>query len=193
MKKLTIKSTAQLLFLFLAVCTGLSLTSCQEDPDKFVSTDGNPEVFYVRATAPESADSLIVASYMDNVICLVGNNLRSIRELYFNDQKAVLNTSFITDHTLIVSVPKTIPATVTNKIYMVSSVDTVSYDFSVLVPSPVVRSMSCEYAHVGDQATLYGDYFIDDSNVPLTISMAGNVPVTEITSIEKNKDFFHRS
>ena len=190
MKKIAIENTARLLFLFLAVCLGLSLTSCEEDPDKFELADGNPELFYVRTTAPESADSLIVAAYMDNVICLVGDNLRSIRELYFNDQKAVLNTSFITEHTLIVNVPKTIPAEVTNKIYMVSSEDTVAYDFGVLVPSPVVRSMSCEYAHVGDEVTLYGDYFIDDPNVPLTISMAGNVPVTQITNIEKTQVSF---
>jgi hypothetical protein len=45
--------------------------------------------------------------------------------------------------------------------------------------------MSCEYAHIGDEVTVYGDYFIDDPNVPLTIKMAGNVPVTEITNIEK--------
>lgn len=190
MKKLTIKNTAQLFVLLLAVYTGFSLTSCQENSYKFELTDGNPEVFYVRETAPESADSLIVAAYMENVVCLVGNNLTSIRELYFNDQKAVLNTSFITNHTLIVSVPKTIPTVVTNKIYMVSSTDTVTYDFGVLVPSPVVNSMSCEYAHVGDKATLYGDYFIDDPNVPLSITMAGNVPVTEITSVEKTKVSF---
>ena len=33
--------------------------------------------------------------------------------------------------------------------------------------------------------TLIGDYFIDDPNVPLTITMAGNVEVTNITNITK--------
>lgn len=185
MKNIAINRTTQLIFLFLVVSLMALLTSCEEDSGKFEPTGGNPEVFYVRTTSPESADSLIVAAYMDNVICMVGSNLKSIRELYFNDQKAVLNTSFITDHTLIVNVPKTIPGVVSNKIYMVSEEDTVSYDFRVVVPSPVVKSMSCEYAHVGDEVTVYGDYFINDPNVPLSIKMAGNVLVTEITNIEK--------
>lgn len=185
MKNIAINRTTQLIFLFLVVSLMALLTSCEEDSGKFEPTGGNPEVFYVRTTSPESADSLIVAAYMDNVICMVGSNFKSIRELYFNDQKAVLNTSFITDHTLIVNVPKTIPGVVSNKIYMVSEEDTVSYDFRVVVPSPVVKSMSCEYAHVGDEVTVYGDYFINDPNVPLSIKMAGNVLVTEITNIEK--------
>lgn len=33
--------------------------------------------------------------------------------------------------------------------------------------------------------TLIGDYFIDDPDVPLTITMAGNVEVTNITNITK--------
>ena len=55
---------------------------------------------------------------MANTICLVGENLRSVYELYFNDQKAILHTSYITDHTLMVDVPKEIPSVVTDKIYM---------------------------------------------------------------------------
>lgn len=49
----------------------------------------------------------------------------------------------------------------------------VDFDFNVMVPAPVVSSMSCEYAPAGSEAVLYGDYFVDDPNVPLTISMPG--------------------
>ena len=123
---------------------------------------------------------------MANTICLVGENLRSVYELYFNDQKAILNTSYITDHTLMVDVPKEIPSVVTDKIYMVTKAkDTIDYDFKVLVPAPTVNSISCEFAKPGSEVTLIGDYFIDDPNVPLTITMAGNVEVTNITNITK--------
>jgi hypothetical protein len=123
-----------------------------------------------------ASDSLIEGAYMANTICLVGDNLRSIYELYFNDQKAILNTSLMTDHTLIVDVPKTIPTDVTNKIYMINmAMDTVTYDFKVLVPAPVVSSMSNEYAKPGTVATIYGDYLLDDPNVPLEIIFPGNV------------------
>ncbi|MDD2512131.1 MAG: hypothetical protein PHS71_02640 [Proteiniphilum sp.] len=89
------------------------------------------------------------------------------------------------------TIPKEIPSVVTDKIYMITkSDDTITYDFGVQVPAPVVSRISCEYAHDGDRAVLYGDYFIDDRNVPLTITMAGNVPVSEIICIEKTKVSF---
>ena len=170
----------------LFIAMGISLTSCEDEPDKYVVANGFPTVKYVRVTDIAASDSLLTGAYMSSNICLVGENLRSIYELYFNDQKAVLNTSYITDHTLIVDVPKDIPSVVTDKIYMVTqSKDTVKYDFKVLVPSPTVNSMSCEFTKPGNEVTLYGDFFIDDPNVPLTITMAGNVEVTQITKITK--------
>lgn len=188
MKNKNIKSTFQLLLIVAVLIGGLTFQSCNDNADKYEMTDGVPEVFYIRLPAPETADSLIVQAFMDNTICLVGENLRSIKELWFNDQRALLNSSFITDNTLFVTIPKTIPTVVTNKIYMITKAnDTIAYDFSVQVPEPYVARISCEYAHDGDEAILYGDYFIDDPNVPLSISMAGNIPVTDIISIEKTQ------
>lgn len=167
---------------------GCFMTACEDQPDKYEIADGVPTLKYVRSPLPEEADSLLVGAYLGNTVCLVGDNLRSIYELYFNDQKATLNTSYMTDHTVLVDIPKNIPEEVTNKIYMVTkSVEKVDFDFSVMVPAPVVSSMSCEYAPAGSEAVLYGDYFVDDPNVPLTISMPGDITVEgeQITSITK--------
>lgn len=168
--------------------TGCLMTACEDQPDKYEIADGVPMLKYVRSPLPEEADSLLVGAYLGNTVCLVGDNLRSIYELYFNDQKATLNTSYMTDHTILVDIPKNIPEEVTNKIYMITkSGDKVDFDFNVMVPAPVVSSMSCEYAPAGSEAVLYGDYFVDDPNVPLTISMPGDITVEgeQITSITK--------
>lgn len=167
---------------------GCLMTACEDQPGKYEIADGVPTLKYVRSPLPEEADSLLVGAYLGNTVCLVGDNLRSIYELYFNDQKATLNTSYMTDHTILVDIPKNIPEEVTNKIYMVTkSGAKVDFDFSVMVPAPVVSSMSCEYAPAGSEAVLYGDYFVDDPNVPLTISMPGDITVEgeQITSITK--------
>lgn len=167
---------------------GCLMTACEDQPDKYEIADGVPTLKYVRSPLPEEADSLLVGAYLGNTVCLVGDNLRSIYELYFNDQKATLNTSYMTDHTILVDIPKNIPEEVTNKIYMITkSGAKVDFDFSVMVPAPVVSSMSCEYAPAGSEAVLYGDYFVDDPNVPLTISMPGDITVEgeQITSITK--------
>ncbi len=169
-----------------ALLAMFAAVSCEDEPDRFELADGLPEVSYIRPVSAESADSLLTGAYMDNMICIVGNNLRSIYELWFNDRKAVLNTSYITDNTLIVNVPGVIPSVVSDKIYMVTAArDTVTYDFSVLVPGPVMTSMSCEQVPAGGEAVIYGDYFIDDPNVPLTVTFSGDVKAKEIKSITK--------
>ncbi len=171
-----------------ALVFGAMAVSCEDQPDKFELTKGTPVVRYVRPASAAGADSLLAGAYLDNLVCLVGDNLTSIREMYFNDQKAILNPSYITDHTLVVAVPGGIPETVTNKIYMHSADGQVTdFDFNVYVPGPAVRSISCEHAPAGSVATIYGDYFIDDPNIPIKITMAGNVevPYENITSISK--------
>lgn len=174
------------LALVVTAVAGMTVTSCEDEPDKYEIADGVPTLRYVRMTDPAVSDSLVTAAYLSNTVCLVGDNLRSIYELYFNDQKAVLNTSVMTDNTVIVDIPSTIPSVVTNKIYMVTkSKDTVDYDFNVLVPAPEVTSMTCEYAAPGTEVTVGGNYFIDDADVPLSIEI-GEVPVTEITFVTQN-------
>ena len=148
----------------------LGFTACEDEPDRFELADGTPTVYYVRPINVEAADSLLTSAYMGNSICIVGDNLRSVYKLFFNDQQAVLNNSYMTDHTILVDVPNEIPNEVSNLMYLITKDrDTVKFDFNVLVPAPTISSMSCEYAAVGSVATLYGDYFVDDPNVPLKV------------------------
>lgn len=171
-----------------ALALGFMAVSCDDEPDKFELTDGTPVVKYVRTVDPATKDSLLTGAYLDNQICLVGDNLTSIYEIYFNDQKAIINTSLVTDHTMLVTVPGSIPEKVSNKIFMHNKSGVVTeYDFKVLVPAPSVRTISCEWAKPGELATIYGDYFIDEESVPLQIFFAGNieVPRENIKSITK--------
>ena len=172
-----------------ALVVGIMSVACEDEPDKFEPTDGSPVVKYVRTVEPATKDSLLTGAYLDNQICLVGDNLTAIHEIYFNDQKAIVNTALLTEHTMLVTVPGTIPVKVSNKIYMHNYAGEVTeYDFKVLVPGPTVRSISCEYAKPGEEATIYGDYFIDEESVPLQVLFAGNieVPRENIKSISKN-------
>ena len=137
MKRYNSNHLGRLLLIVAMALMGTAFHSCEEYPDAYESTGGVPEVLYVRLPAPESADSLITAAYMGNTVVLVGKNLTSIKEIYFNDQKAILNNSFITANSLFVNVPKNIPEVVTKKFYLVTTgKDTVDFDFSVLVPAP---------------------------------------------------------
>lgn len=162
------------LYLALAVCATIGFTACEDEPDKYEISGGTPTIRYIRPVNVESADSILTGAYMDNNICIVGENLRSITKMFFNDQEAKLIPSLITDNTMIVTVPGQIPGEVFNKIFMINnSNDTTTYDFKVLVPGPNINSMSNEWAKGGEQATIYGNYFVDDPNTPLSLSISG--------------------
>lgn len=170
----------------MACATVIGFTSCEDQPDKYSIASGTPEVFYARPVDVLQADSLLDGAYMDATICLVGNNLRSITEMYFNNVQAILNTSFITDHTLIVTVPGEIPSLVSNKIYMINnSKDTTTFDFKVIVPGPVVKAMGNEYANAGEKVSIIGNYFVDDPNLPLIVKIGGKEAKVESISLNE--------
>ena len=175
--KATTKYTALMLGLVLAAasCTQVDY------PDRFVQTSGVPTVDFIRYA---NKDVMITQANMEEVVCLVGENLTSIHDLYFNDQAAVLNTSYMTAKTLVVSVPKNMPVVQTDKIYMITKDSTVvTYDFKVLPPAPKVESMSLEWAQPGETVTIYGSYLF----APVSVTFPGVDPVdasaTDGTSI----------
>lgn len=167
----------------------MGFTACEDEPDKFELTDGKPTISYIRPQDVNAKDSLLTEAFTGSGICIVGENLTSIKEMYFNDIKAILNTSYITNHTMLVTVPGDIPASNTGKIYMINKTqDTTTYDFRVIVPGPSVTSMVCEHVPVGETAVVKGQYFVNDPNQPLTVTFTGinnsvNVPVTKINKI----------
>lgn len=163
--KSTIKTVTSLL-VFAAV---VALPACNDNPDEYIVASGKPTVSYIRIPDVLSSDSLLTHAFMGTTIAIIGDNMRSVKEIWFNDQKAVLNSSLITPTCLIVPVPSTIPANVTSKIYMVTaSNDTVKYDFGVDVPSPLLSNLECEYVVNGGNVVINGNFFlpVDGQTVP---------------------------
>ena len=145
-------------------------------PDRFRATEGVPTISYVRYA---DRDVFIEQAFMDEVLCIVGTNLKSVHDIYFNDQKAILNPSYITDNTLVVSVPNSQATEVTNKLYLYNKDgEGVDYDFKVLPPVPKVYSISNEWAKVGEEVTLVGKYFMDVQSV--------SMPGAEVTDFTVN-------
>lgn len=177
--------TKGLLLAVVALST-VALTSCKDQPDKYEATSGTPTIKYIRCMSSEihnwdddpdtqyTDGQLVTSANPGSSLAIIGDNLRSINEIWFNDQKATLNQSTITDNALFVSVPGNVPAEVSDKIYFITTgKDTVTYDFKVIISAPLITSMPNEYALAGTELTLRGNYFIDDPNVPLTISFQG--------------------
>ena len=173
-----IKNINGALFAVALAAVSAGFTSCEDEPDKYEVAGGTPTIDYVRPVDAASKDSLLTGASLNNTICIVGRNLRSVTKINFNDQAAVLNTSYMTDNTIIVTVPKNIPGKVTDKIYFITNnKDTLDYDFKTVVPAPTINGMSNEWAAPGEEVTIKGDYFLDYDDSHLTIKVGDNYTI----------------
>jgi hypothetical protein len=167
-----------ILFIALAIVMTAFYTSCTKD--KIAST---PWISYVRVTNPASADSLLAAAGQGQLIAIVGGNLQNAQQIWFNDQKASLTPTYITNTTILVSVPSQVPTSVNNKIKIIfSDGDSLLYNFSVTINKPVVTSMKCEYVLTGDTATINGAYFYPPISVTFTGGVTGISPTVDATN-----------
>ena len=176
------KTYTKSMLLVFSVLLSVSLTSCKDQPDEYEIQDGTPTVNYIRALSTEMKGNndaedthytngeLVEEASPQTVLCLVGENLRSVVDIWFNDRQCVLNTSYITDNTLIVSVPKNVPKDVTDKIYLYNrNKEVVEVPFHVVIPAPQITTMGCEYDKPGTESKVIGRYLVDNAEKPLKI------------------------
>lgn len=167
----------QLLFLAIAIAMVGSYTSCSEAD---LPNNGDPRIRYIRITDPLSADSLLIGAGQGNLIAIVGENLGGAREIWFNDRQAVLTTTYITNTSILVSVPSLVPLDITNQMRIVfANGNTLEHEFEVQISEPRVNSINNEYALAGEVATIRGNYFYE----PLTVTFTGGA-VGELVSVE---------
>jgi hypothetical protein len=170
--KTTTKVSA-ITILLVILFTGMLFQACDKDD----SGGGMPEVMYVRMTDAAKSDSLVTHAFMGSTIAIIGQSLQDVDEIWFNDQKAFVNFSFVTGTSIIVTIPNVIPATVNNLMLLINSnkIDTLKYPFGVDVPPPFLSSMLCEYVDDGETAVIQGNFFIDDPSSPLKVFFPGNL------------------
>lgn len=165
------------LFLLMAFAMAGTFTSCSDDEDLQF---GTRMIEYIRVTAPESSDSLIVAAGQGSMVAIIGKNLQDARELWVNDRKASLTPTLITNTSIITRIPSLIPMDITNKMKIVfADGDSLIHNFVVDISEPLISHMVSEYVVTGDVATIRGNYFYE----PLTVTFTGGV-TGEIVSVE---------
>ena len=161
------------LILFIAVGVSGLFTSCKKEEAK-----GTPSISYIRVTRPEASDSLLIGAGQGRLIAIVGNNLQDAVEVWFNDQKALLTPTYITNTTILVAVPNQIPTVVSNTLKIIfKNGDVLTHNFQVQISAPVVSSMVSEFVNDGDVATIRGDFFYS----PVTVTFTGGATGTIVS------------
>ena len=172
--------------LFAIMATSTFLMSCEDDNGVYVEEPkGTPTIRYIRVTEPASSDSLIARAELGATIAIIGENLGGTREIRFNDKVATLQPTWVTNRTVIVSVPLLAPDEITDKLYLVDSKgNTLEYPFEVTIPPPTVAAARNEWPQVqnGEDLVIIGDYFFE----PLSVTFSGGLQ-GEIVSVEQTQ------
>ncbi|HEY0655568.1 MAG TPA: glycan-binding surface protein [Chryseosolibacter sp.] len=162
--------------LLLAVPIAAALfTACDDN-----ELNGDPRIDYIRVTDPASSDSLIVTAGQGQMVAIMGENLGGATQLWFNDQKASLTPTLVTNRSIIARIPTEIPQTVNNKLTLIfGNGSSLEHDFVLDISEPLVTRMKSEYVNTGETATIYGDFFYK----PITVTFTGGVQA-EITDMD---------
>lgn len=155
------------LFLFVTLVMGGTITSCSED--EALPNGGKPMISYIRVTRPAASDSLITKAGQGQMLAIIGENLQDVRELWVNDLQAALQSTFITNTSIITRVPSEIPQDITNKMRLVfANGDELVHDFTVVISEPVPSYMESEYVNEGGTAIIRGNFFYNPVQVYFT-------------------------
>ena len=148
------------------ILLGVSLlflgTSCDTD-DEVV--DGVPNVERIRPVDPDLADESLDKVGLGENIVIVGNNMKSIKEVYVNGYKTFFSPTMVTNTHMVLSISDETPTVATapdvsNEIRMVSydGGETI-YAVTILPPAPSVEKISNEFAKAGETLHIHGQYF----------------------------------
>lgn len=175
----------------LVLVASLSLYSCQQDTEIVNNVDSNsvPTIKYIRPTDTTVADQLLTSGAMGDMIAIIGEGLEGVRSIYFNDVAAELNPVLITPNSIICQIPAVMPTEITNTMTLITGKGVeVVYDFAVEIPKPFISSTSCEWAKVGTDMKLYGQYFfpLKEGDTPFIVTFPGGV-VAEVKSYTENE------
>lgn len=174
----------QAIYSLLVILSAVMIHSCTEEitgPDTLAEKDGPAVINYIRVTDPAVSDSLLDGAFLGSLVAIIGDNLGDAKELWFNDQKALLNPTYITDKTILANVPTTVPSEVTNELRIVFSDNSeLKYPFKVNVPAPQIKGIKSEFVPTGGTAVIAGDFYFE----PIEVEFAGGKKGT-IVSVEK--------
>ncbi len=177
---MTMKKIFNIISIIAVVASCFAASSCTESSS---SKNATPVVRYIRSCNPTLAQKLLTEVSMGSTVAIIGENLADVNEVLFNDQACKLNPTLITNTSIICTVPSTMPSEVTGKVYLNTSTGkTCEYDFGVIIPSPSITSISCEWGVPGTEVSIFGNYFFAKEDGSVDVVFPGNA-VAEVVSV----------
>lgn len=157
--------------------------SCKKDELK---GNGKPAVIdYVRITDPAKADSAIYKAEKLQTIVIVGSNLQAVNQVYFDNDKATLNSTYVTAKAIILSVPFSENHTYRLRVITADNLET-SCPFETYIPTPRLDRFKCEYVPDGETAVIRGSFFYEPIKVWFRDILGTDSVEAVVTSFDGN-------
>lgn len=130
-------------------------------PTTVTNPNTNPQV--------TAFDSTTVTGNLGNNYAIIGSNLGSTTKIELNGVSIYFNRALSSDKNVIFSIPQTVPTIQPqpNTLVLTTLHGTVTYNFTVLPPSPTITSVSDYNFSAGSQLTLSGTGFSSVSAIKL--------------------------
>lgn len=156
----TIPSSHSVIVACLLVMT-IALGACQQEEE---ISFGPPAIERVRTTDPSTTDSSFISATLGSTIAILGTNFIGTQEVYLNGYPLGVNTAYVTNNSVIVTVGDSVPTVATdpnvpNKLRLVTKSGESTIDFQALPPAPQILQVKNQYVEAGDELTLFGRYF----------------------------------
>lgn len=137
------------------------LGACRDEDEISV---GPPSIERVRTTDPSTADSAFTSATLGSTLAIIGTNFLGTQQVYLNDYPLGVNSAYVTNNSVIVTVGDSVPTVATdpnvpNKLRLVTKSGESVIDFQTLPPAPQVLQVKNQYLKPGDKMTLFGRYF----------------------------------
>ncbi|MGL5111589.1 MAG: IPT/TIG domain-containing protein [Flavobacterium sp.] len=98
----------------------------------------------------------------NNYYIIRGTGLSGVRNIYFNDFDTYFNPVFVTDTEIFVLINEKTPyVNSSNKLKIVTSTGSVTYDFLIAPPVPTILGFNPINASADSEVTITGNYFIN--------------------------------
>lgn len=135
-------------------------------------------------------DSTTLSGGRGETLAIFGQNLSSTREVYFSGVKASLNTTMVTNTTIIITVPNApFPGpNVLSTVRVVTNYGEAQLDFAIEQPLPVIYSFAPAVANPGDVITIQGQYFNNLEAVEFIDVKTSDALVAEVISYATNDE-----
>ena len=172
-KIINIKS---LIAIALLITGSFVFQSCNED-----ESYPTPSIMNVRPTADNNP---ITEGNFGDVIAIQGTGFGSTQEVWFNTVMAEFNPTLVTDNNIILSIPSDFPEEINDKITVVTKGGSAEFDFKVIVPAPIISSISNEFPKGGETVVIEGDIFYNIQSVSFTGGGDGEIVSYDPTMIQ---------